>query len=140
MANEIYKQKASMIPGCLELIIQLNMSNFQLGIASSSQRSWIDIVTQKFGLSKYFDVIVSGDEIENGKPDPEMFIKTLQIFSKKPQECVVIEDSENGILAAKAAGMKCIGFKDSENQQDLRKADITVNKMEEINIELISRM
>lgn len=139
MANEIYKQKVSSIKGCLDLIKQLNISKFRLGIASSSPRSWIEIVTQRFGLSEYFDVIVSGNETERGKPDPEIFLKASQKLGKNPNKCLVIEDSENGVLAAKAAGMKCIGFKDHKSCQDLGKADYIVNKMEEIST-LISRM
>jgi len=82
--------------------------------------------------------MVSSDMVENSKPSPDIFIKTAEAIKESPDNCLVIEDSENGVLAAKAARMKCIGFRSEHTgQQDLSKADWVVNSIQEITVDKI---
>lgn len=112
------KKDIAPIEGVLDWIKDFKNHNKNLVIASSSPRRIIDLVIEKLQIHRYFSNTVAGDSVKNGKPHPEIFLKVAAIFDAKPQECLVIEDSENGIKAAKAAGMNCIGYqnKNSGNQ------------------------
>ena len=83
----------------------------------------------------YFDFIVSGEEVTNGKPMPDIFLKAADHFQSSPDNCFVIEDSSNGVTAAKAAGMKCIGFRNvNSGNQDISKADLIINSFSKTEI------
>lgn len=123
------------IEGIRELLINLKNKNMKTAIASSSPKNVIEIIVSKFKLEDYFDYLLSGEEVENGKPAPDVYIETAKKLGIAPNECTVIEDSRNGVIAAKAAGMKCIGFKNiNSGNQDLSKADLIVDSILEIKI------
>jgi beta-phosphoglucomutase family hydrolase len=123
------------IPKVAGLIKELYKNNFKLIIASSSPPEVIDAVLKKFNLSNYFMATVSGTKLTHSKPHPEIFLRAAEIAKCKPQECVVIEDSENGVTAAKAAGMKCIGFSNpNSGAQNLNEADVIIKSFEELNV------
>ncbi|CAM4428404.1 HAD family hydrolase [Paenibacillus alkaliterrae] len=123
------------INGIYELILELKKHNIVLGIASSSPIKFINEVLLKFKILDYFDCIVSGEEVAKGKPEPDVYLEAARLLGVDPSECIVLEDSRNGIQSAKSAGMKCIGFinKNSGNQ-DLSKADIIVNSIRDIKV------
>lgn len=98
------------IPGILELIDKLKEKNFKLAVASSSPLTFINTVLSKLHIKEQFEVIVSGEEARRGKPHPEIFMLTAKRLKVRPDECVVIEDSLNGMRAAKEARMGCIGL------------------------------
>jgi len=126
------------IPNIPELIKDLFENDFKLAIASSSRLDVIDAVLTKFNLFNFFMEKVSGASLRNSKPDPEIFLVTAELLYSRPEECLVIEDSENGVKAAKAASMKCIGFRNpNSGAQDLSRADIIINSFEEISAEKI---
>lgn len=82
--------------------------------------------------------IISGEEVKRGKPDPEIFITTAKRIGVNPESCLVIEDAENGVKAAKAAGMKCIGYKNMDSgNQDLSEADLVINNFSELNLDIL---
>jgi HAD superfamily hydrolase (TIGR01509 family) len=123
------------IEGIIDLLKNLKAKNIPAAIASSSPRDFIEVVVSKFGIEDYFSCILSGEEVENGKPAPDIYVETAKKLRVKPEECIVIEDSKNGVLAAKKANMKCIGFKNvNSGEQDLSKADFIVNSIREITI------
>ncbi|OVE67138.1 phosphatase [Clostridium diolis] len=123
------------IEGIKELLMELKNRNIPATIASSSPKGLIDIVVSKFKLQEYFKYIISGEEVERGKPSPDIYIETSKKLGISPKECVVIEDSRNGVIAAKDAKMKCIGFKNiNSGNQDLSKADIVVNSIRDIDL------
>lgn len=129
------------IAGVAELIKDLYKNNFELIVASSSPGVVIDAVLQKFNLEKYFIATVSGTQLTNSKPHPEIFLRAAQLADSKPEECVVIEDSRNGVTAAKAAGMKCIGFANlNSGNQDLSKADVIIKSFAEINVDFVRNL
>ena len=105
-------------------------NSYKLALATGANRlAAMDTVTT-FGLNEYFDYIIAGDEVKEAKPDPEIFLKAAQGLNLKPEECVVIEDSRNGLLAAKAASMHCVvttnGYTEDENFSE---ADIVVSEL-----------
>ncbi len=89
-------------------------------------------------IYEFFDVIISGEEVSNSKPAPDIFLKAAEELKIDPIDCVVLEDSSNGVKAAKAAGMKCIAYKNPNSGiQDISLADCAVNtlvKLEYLNI------
>ena len=126
------------IDGVAELIKELHKNNFKILVASSSYREVIDIVLGKFTLSDYFIERVSGTELTHSKPHPEIFLKSAKLANSEPEECIVIEDSENGVTAAKAAGMKCIGFLNpGSGIQNLSRADLIIKSFKELNTDFI---
>lgn len=133
MARDVYAQ-ARLMPHARETLEGFYSRSLPLALASSSPHSWINIVTSRFALAQYFSEIVSSEDVGfAGKPAPDVYLYTAQKLNIEPAHCLVIEDSENGILSAKAAGMTAIGYRTPNNQnQDLKKADIIIADLAEI--------
>jgi HAD superfamily hydrolase (TIGR01509 family) len=142
MANEIYGQKVSLIVGFSELLSTLNKNNILVALASSSPRSWINIMLRRFGLQASFKVVVSADELEGeGKPSPAIYLLTAQRLGVSPTSCIAIEDSKNGVLSAKNAGMFCIGFRNGFNEeQDLSEADMIIHGFAELQWQTLQQL
>lgn len=128
--------RAKPIPGVKDLIADLHKNGVRLALASSSHVEEINTVLKIFNLESFFELTVSGYQVENGKPAPDIFLFTLKQLSISAQECIVIEDSKNGVEAAKAAGIKCVGFKSvNSGNQDLSSADLVIHNFCEIGYE-----
>ncbi|MHC4941781.1 MAG: HAD family hydrolase [Planctomycetota bacterium] len=93
------------MPGVPECITGMLMRGLSLAAASSSSRKVVDATLVELGLKKSFQVVVCGDEVRRSKPDPEIFLKAAEGLGVQPDQCLVIEDSPNGIQAAREAGM-----------------------------------
>jgi HAD superfamily hydrolase (TIGR01509 family) len=134
MAQEIYRKRVSLIEPFPHLLKVLRDHRAPTALASSSPRLWIEIMLDRFNLGKCFDLVVSADELEGkGKPAPDIYLLTAQRIAVEPKECLVIEDSRNGVLSAKAAGMYCIGFRNGFNEeQDLSDADEVLKSADKI--------
>lgn len=130
-----------LIDGIEILLENLKQNNIKIGLASSSPICDILDVTKSTNIYKYFDKLVSGESVENSKPSPDIFLKALQELGINSEECIVIEDSKNGVLAAKSANMKCIGFfnKDS-GKQDLSSSDIIISSMIDMDYDFINKI
>ncbi|WP_432409701.1 HAD family hydrolase [Wukongibacter sp. M2B1] len=121
------------IMGVRKLINELYIKDIKLALASSAVRRSIETVINLFELGEYFSISISGEDIEDGKPCPDIFLKAANELGVNPMECVVIEDSRNGVIAAKTAGMKCIGFKNrNSGNQDLSRADMVIDSLSQI--------
>ena len=83
---------------------RLKMEGYKLAVASNSVKNTVTTMMEKAALTPYLDLMISNEDVKKGKPDPEMYIKTIGLLGLMPEECVVVEDNENGIRAAKAAG------------------------------------
>ena len=126
------------MPGVVALIKTLRDSGARLAIASSSSRVIIDLVTARTGLDAYFDVIVSGEEVTYGKPNPKIFLTAAERLHVMPENCVVIEDSPHGVAGAKSANMRCVGFQNpNSGNQDLSQADLLIHDFSHENIQKI---
>ncbi|WDV47172.1 HAD family phosphatase [Clostridiaceae bacterium M8S5] len=129
------KNGVKMVDGILDWMKYFKDNDITMIIASSSPESVISYVIDKFGLDKYIDGFINGDEVENGKPDPEIFLRAADKFGCGYEECLVIEDSSNGVKAAKMAGMKCIGYKNvNSGNQDLSSADYIFSEFNSENL------
>ena len=122
----------------MAFMLTLHNEGYPMAIASSNNRKVVDAVVNRFGLSKYMKFIISGEEVRKGKPNPEIFLTAAKKMGVEPEACLVIEDAENGVKAAKAAGMKCIGLKNMDSgKQDLSQADLVINNFNELNLDII---
>lgn len=120
------------IPGVEKVLQEGRSRNLAIGLASSSARPNIDLILSKTGLTPYFQAITSGYEVGNGKPAPDIFLLAAQRLGCSPEECLVVEDSTNGVRGAKAAAMACVGFQNpGSGSQDLRQADLVVPDFQE---------
>lgn len=123
------------IDGIRDLIQELRKNNISIGLASSSPRIFIKKVLTKFNLLDYFCCIKSGEEVANGKPAPDVYLEAARLLNVRPENCYVLEDSRNGVTAAKRAGMRCIGYiNPNSGNQDLSAADLIVRSIKEIKI------
>lgn len=118
--------------GVVDFLDFLKQKGFILTIASSGLKKNIDLILQKLDIEKYFDFIVSGEQVLKGKPEPDIFLKVATHYKMQPSDCIVIEDSTNGVLAAKSADMFCIGYYNpNSGNQDLTKADIIIDNFKD---------
>jgi HAD superfamily hydrolase (TIGR01509 family) len=123
------------IEGIRELIADLSNHKIPMAIASSSPRLFINEVLKKFQIESYFEYVVSGEEVAQGKPAPDVYLEAARLLGVRPCDCTVLEDSKNGITSAKLAGMKCIGYvNENSGNQDLSAADYIVISIKEIKV------
>jgi HAD superfamily hydrolase (TIGR01509 family) len=108
-----YRRELPLIAGA-EHAVERIAERWPLALASSSNRELIDLVLESSGLGQYFTASVSSEEVARGKPAPDVFLEAARRLDAEPTRCAAVEDSENGILAAKAAGMRTIAI---PNQQ-----------------------
>ena len=85
-------------------------------------------------MKNYFDALVTGDEVSKGKPDAEIFLKATEKLRVLPAECVVVEDAENGVIAAKNANMICIAITTTTGRKNLKAADIIIDSFENLDV------
>ena len=128
------KKDLFLLEGVEQVIKDLHQQNIQLILASSSAKVTINRIFNRFKLFPYFSHIVSGEDFPKSKPNPEIFIYAQQISNHSKDECLVIEDSTNGIKAAKSAELFCIAYDSFHSKmQDLSQADVVINHFSELN-------
>ncbi len=138
---EVARNELEIMPGLVESLKLFKLYNYKIALASSAIKPYINLVLDKFGLRDYFGVIVSGDSVKIGKPHPETYLVASEKLGYRPEECVVLEDAKNGIESAKGAGCKCVAiFNPYTPPQDRSGADIVLNSLKEITIEMIKSL
>lgn len=132
------KEDLYLLDGVEDLIKDLHSNGIQLVLGSSSAKVTINRIFKRFNLHKYFTHIVSGEDFPKSKPHPAIFQHAAFLAQTPIEHCIVIEDSTNGILAAKAAGIYCVGY-DSENSkmQDYSKADKVISHFSELSFDVL---
>jgi HAD superfamily hydrolase (TIGR01509 family) len=129
-----------LLEGVENLIQDFYLNGMQLIVASSASKGTIERVFQRFKLHRYFSHIVSGEDFPKSKPDPAIFEQAVSLSVVAKEKCIVIEDSTNGVKAAKAAGIFCIGYNSMHSKnQDLELADVVVNHFDELSFIKISQ-
>lgn len=120
---------------------QFNREGYKVYIASSSHVKIIEKMIKKFSIEEYIDGYVGGNLVKRGKPNPDIFEKVLEMSEMKANECIVFEDSANGIEAAISAGIQCIGFNNkNQHNQDHSKALLTITEFSDDNYKKIRRL
>ena len=129
-----------MIDGAFELIKDYYKNNLKLVLASSASMLTINKVFEKFDLDKFFVAKISGADLKQSKPNPEIFLKAAKISGHNKKDCIVIEDSTNGIIAANSAGIFCVGYKSKNSiNQNYSLADLVISNFNQICFKEISK-
>lgn len=124
-----------LIPGVRNLIEHYHENQVKLVLASSASPTTIEMVFEKFELDPYFVGKISGAQLKESKPHPEIFLRAAEIAGEPNENCMVIEDSTNGILAAHRAGIFCAGFKSEHTHgQEYDLANIVVSDFKELEL------
>jgi HAD superfamily hydrolase (TIGR01509 family) len=130
-----------LIDGVLDLIKDYHANGMTLVLASSASMTTINNVFDRFDLNQYFIAKLSGADLKASKPHPEIFLKAAEASGCLKSECMVIEDSTNGIKAAKAAEIYCVGFKSAHSKnQDYSHADLVIDNFNDIAYHKISSL
>ncbi len=126
------------MPGALVLVERLHRRGLPLAVASSSPRSFIERVLRCLGVLDRFTVVISGEEVARGKPEPDVFLAVARKLGVAPGECVVIEDSQHGIIAARRAGMRCVAIVPPGGDGAVRSdADVVVSDLARVTDEML---
>lgn len=134
-AAAVYRERAELMAGYLDLLGALRTAGRATGLVSASRREWVEMVLDRFDLHDRYDVVVSSSDFEGqSKPDPKTYLVAADRLGVDPDDCLVVEDSPHGIDAAVAAGMYCIALRGAGNaDNDLSTADRIVGSPAELN-------
>ena len=141
--NDAFDSKADLelLEGVENLIKDLHQNGMQLILASSASKVTIERVFRRFKLHDYFTHLVSGEDFPKSKPHPAIFVHAASLSIASKENCIVIEDSTNGIKAAKAAGIFCIGYNSIHSEaQNLSEADVVINHFNELDFNKVQNI
>ncbi len=128
-------------PRLIGLLRDLRENNVPIAVGTSSPRKRAEKILDILGIRNFFSSIITGDDVSTHKPDPELFLKVAESMGVSPNTCVVIEDAENGIEAAKSSGMKAIGYMTKyHKREELKKADLIIDDFAELSYERIKKL
>jgi beta-phosphoglucomutase family hydrolase len=128
------------IPGALKLLGQLHDRGIRMAIASSTVIENIHLIVGSLGIEKYFEAIITGHDVTEGKPSPQVFLVAAQRLGVEPKSCLVFEDAVAGVKAAKSAGMHCIAITSSHPREKLAEADLVVDSLEEVSVKDLEKL
>ena len=144
--QEAIRNHAAIFPGVKALVEDLSPT-VPIAVASGALRHEIETILRTAGLLDHFRAIVSAEDVRQGKPEPEIFLKALSGLNTGrngdligPPDCVVIEDSKEGVHGARRAGMKCLAVTNSHPPELLREADAVVASLEEVALPFLKRL
>ena len=126
------RQKLRPLPGVIELLASLKENGFKVALASSGPIDNIRLLTSSLGIDSYFQAIVSGRDVAEGKPSPQSFLLAAQKLGVEPRHCIVVEDAVAGVIAAKRAGMHCLAVTNTHPKESLAEADLVVDTLEAV--------
>lgn len=112
---------------------KLKSAGYLLGVCSNSVRQTVQVMMGKANLSCYLDLMISNEDVSKGKPDPEMYLKAISNFSLKPNECLIVEDNENGIRAARSSGAHVLVVKDV-GETSLENITLAINRANAVGV------
>ncbi|HMG67946.1 MAG TPA: HAD family phosphatase [Chitinophagaceae bacterium] len=128
-----FKPNLKLIDGLEDFIVESYRQGIKLAIGSAAIMSNIDFVLDGLGIRKYFDAIVSADDVSRSKPDPETWLKCAEILHLHPSECLVFEDTPKGAESAMNAGMKCIIITNLHKKEDFRSYNNVIGYINDFN-------
>ena len=120
--RKIYKGEIKQILGFKKFLDELKSKDIMVGLASNAIRKNVSMIINELGIYDHFDSVICGDEVTKGKPNPEMFNETIDRFNINKSECLIFEDSLEGVLAAKNSGIRVIGITSSSSNKVLTDA------------------
>ncbi len=129
--DHIYRYTTQPMPGARELLKTIGGGAYKQAVASGSSLDRIECIVDRFDWRQFFQALISTDHVDfAGKPDPAIYLHTARVLAAEPQDCVVVEDSHNGLRSAKAAGMSCIMVPDRRwSYGDFAEADLIAESL-----------
>jgi beta-phosphoglucomutase family hydrolase len=131
----ITKSGIQPVPFAVKLLQHLQQYDLKIALATSSRSEKMKMVLKLTGLVHYFEVIVTGEEVNRSKPAPDIFLMVAKKLKLQPEQCLVIEDAINGIKAAKNARMKCVAITTTHSVEMLQEADLIIETYEAVNFQ-----
>jgi beta-phosphoglucomutase len=138
--RDLIRKTAAPLPGSMELMRSLHEAGYLQALASSAPIENIQLISEVLGLERYLTALVSGETVPHGKPAPDIFLKAAQELHIEPSRCLVIEDAVAGVEAAHAAGMRCIAVAGNRDLPGLRKAELMVKTLLEVDVKRIQTL
>jgi HAD superfamily hydrolase (TIGR01509 family) len=138
--ERLYRERLPLFPGAVEAVHRL-AARFRLGLASSANRELIELVLELAGIADRFEQTVSSEEVGRGKPAPDVYLELLRRMQVAPARAAAIEDSHNGLLAARAAGLRVVAVPNPAfppGVEAIAAADAVVGALDELSVELIA--
>jgi HAD superfamily hydrolase (TIGR01509 family) len=121
------------MPGLHSSLAFFERKGFRIGLATSGSREQVELVFDRFGIGKYFDAVLTKDDIKHGKPHPEIYLNISALLELEPVQCVVLEDARSGVEAGNAAGCYTIAIINKSNPpQDLSMADAVFDSLDKV--------
>jgi beta-phosphoglucomutase family hydrolase len=128
------------IAGAIELLGHLHSRGIRMAIASSTVAENIRLIVSRLGIANYFEAVITGHDVTEGKPSPQVFLLAAQRLGVAPKNCLVFEDAVAGVKAARSAGMHCVAITSSHPRAMLAEADLVVDTLEEVTVEDLQRL
>ncbi len=128
------------LPGVREFLQLLQDAGIPAAVGSSTPRSNIDCSLEITGIAEFFKAIIAAEDVSNGKPDPEVFLNGAKALGYQPGNCIVLEDAQVGIDAARAGGMHVIGVATTHPAESLKHTDTVVHRLDELTIEKLAEI
>jgi beta-phosphoglucomutase len=146
--EELYRaaarQGVRLLPGVRALLEGLHAAGFRQAVGSSAPRENLDLILRLTDTERFFDAVVSQEDTQRGKPDPQVFLVAASKVGAAPARCLVMEDAVAGVQAAKAGGMRCIAVcvagRHREAKLKAAGADLVVDSLEQVSVETVSRL
>lgn len=138
--RDLVREAPPIAEGAVSLVRSLHEAGAALAIGSSAPRDNIDLVLSAMGVSECIAVIVSGDDVTRGKPDPQVFAMTIEQLGVPARRCVVVEDAPVGVQAGKAAGAKCVAVLMHHPAEAFQRADLVVARLVDLSRESLDSL
>jgi len=132
--REIYREKMSPLPGLMPFLTELKSAGYRLAVATSAPYPNLEMIIDGLNIRHFFDSILTSEDVQRHKPDPEVYIKSALNLGLKPEHCVVFEDSYSGVSAGLSAGAKVVGLLTSHTRDELPECSRYINHFEEITV------
>jgi HAD superfamily hydrolase (TIGR01509 family) len=135
IAEIVYKERVKLTPGFRRIVTEIERRGMPIGLASSSPKVWILGVLERFSIHAHFSAVASADDVPKGrtKPEPDIYLHALKGLGLGPEGVLAVEDSALGVRAAKAAGLRCAGFRNGHNDaQNLSAADFEISALADL--------
>ena len=130
--REIIRHNVPAMSGAVELVEALHGDGARLAVGSSGPPENIELCLREMGIRRLFDVVVTGNDVTRGKPDPQVFLLASERLGLAPERCVVVEDAVIGVEAAKRAGMRAVALTSSHPRESFGHADLVVDSLAEL--------
>lgn len=136
----VHEKGIGTMPFAFDLLEDLYRSGILLGLATSSRQPKMKLVMERSGLGRFFHVFVTGEMVERGKPNPDIFILAASKLNVSPEHCVVIEDAKHGVTAAISAGMKCVAIVSTHSKEELQHADLVIESFSGLTASVLTNL